>query len=177
MLSRMSYPQQSLCKTYLHAAFHACMVVTAADSDTASKCCDAHTHNAQPVPCRASISMSRTGSHVLDDDLLEATAQAAGMAVKQRRSGAISPSLQHNRDEPGKAPALEPAGAGQGQPGPSRHPALTMEDSAELSPARGGRGRWAAGRPGAGLAGMGGGGARAAPAPKAPQPRCGCTIC
>ncbi len=137
----------------------------------------AHAHDAPPVPCRASISMSRTGSHVLDDDLLEATAQAAGIAVKQRRIGAISPGLQHSRGEPGKLPAPEPAGAGQGQPGPSRHPALTMEDSAELSPAPGGRGPLAAQPARVGQASKVAGGAPAAPAPKAQQPRCGCTIC
>ena len=134
-------------------------------------------HDAPPVPCRASISMSRTGSHVLDDDLLEATAQAAGMAVKQRRTGAVSPSLQHKRDQPSTLPAQEPAGAGQGQPSTSAHPALTMEDSAELSPAPGGRGPLAARPARAGQAGKVAGGAPRAPAPKAQQPRCGCTIC
>ena len=115
--------------------------------------------------CRASIQMSRAGSSFLDDDLLEATAQAAGMAVKERKSGTVSPGLPAgNRDPP--AYARDPPASAKED---ARAPTLTMEDSAELQPYRvpARAAQLHEGQPSK----------PRAPAPKAKQPRCGCTIC
>ena len=124
--------------------------------------------------CRASVQMSRAGSSFLDDDLLEATAQAAGMAVRERPSGTVSPSLQETAKDP--SPSKDPSDAPSARGGPSA-PGLTIEDSAELP---GTTKVFHAGRKAPKQATVGKG--KESPQPTKPtqkvkQPRCGCTIC
>ena len=131
------------------------------------------------VVCRASIQLSRAGSNFLDDDLLEATAQAAGMAVRERRSGTVSPSLQEAAPEHARDTSadFQEAPAVQGNPNPK---GLTMEDSAEIQGARGDspNGNAIKAAPAApDQARATEGGAPAQPTRKAKQPSCGCTIC
>ncbi len=133
--------------------------------------------------CRASISLSRVPSSFLDDDLLEATAQAAGMAVRERRSGTVSPSLQeaarsvrNTSSDSQEAPAIQAA-----DPNPK---GLTMEDSAEIQGTTRGPPTAktassiikAAPAPSAQTPAANGR-APAQPARSAKQPSCGCTIC
>ncbi len=128
--------------------------------------------------------MSRAGSSFLDDDLLEATAQAAGMAVRERRSGTVSPSLQEaarNHARETTSDSQEGRAVHAADPNPK---GLTMEDSAKIQGTT-------QGPPTAKTASSI---IKAAPAPSAPasaaegrapaqptrtakQPSCGCTIC
>lgn len=118
--------------------------------------------------CRASVQTSRAGSSFLDDDLLEATAQAAGMAVRERPSGTVSPSLPEAAKDPSPSEDLSD---------PPSAPGLTIEDSAELP---GTTKVFSAGKKAPKQATVGEG--KESPQPTKPtqkvkQPRCGCTIC
>ena len=102
--------------------------------------------------------MSRAGSRCLDDDLLEATGMAAGLAVRERPSGTVSPSPQEAPASTPSTPTLRGAG-------------LTIEDSAQLQPS-------SIPPSATGVADkQNRGGGPAQSTRKAKQPGCGCVIC
>ena len=130
------------------------------------------------LACRQSIALSRAGSSFLDDDLLEATAQAAGMAVRERRSGTVTPCLPDAARKSARDSSLD-SQEGPGAAGGPVPKALTLEDSAEIEgttlapPAV----KVPPPRSPADETFVSEGGPPARPTQKAKQPSCGCTIC